>query len=207
VNDVMGYTALLAAAYGHLTPDEAAEAAADTFKRSRELKDSLTAYQKDYEARMSQEMGDVDREFQRFKGSFNEIRRGQVLTALKNFVGGGTMSVLELIDLIAEGTVKAPRGAVVTIAGQAANSALPVLAGTAGMIGGPIVSGIAAMAGSVPVEVGASMMEQLSARGVDITDPESLATALKDAKLMSEIRAAAERKGLTTSAFEGLFQA
>lgn len=72
--------------------------------------------------------------------------------------------------------------------------------GTAGFVGGTF-------AGSAPTEIGAQINEELSRRGFDVTNPDDLERAYGDSKLMADIRARSERKGLTTAGIDALFAA
>lgn len=71
---------------------------------------------------------------------------------------------------------------------------------TAGYVGG-------AFMGQVPTEVGSWMNDAMTKRGVDVTDAGQVEQALRDPKLMAQMRAEAQRKGLTTAAVDMLFNA
>ncbi|MCK4609474.1 MAG: hypothetical protein KAT71_08325 [Gammaproteobacteria bacterium] len=60
-------------------------------------------------------------------------------------------------------------------------------------------------AGGVPSEMGAWISQALSEKGYDLTDKEQVVSALRDTKLMSEIKAEAFRKGITTAGVDALF--
>lgn len=71
------------------------------------------------------------------------------------------------------------------------------IGGTVGLAGGTFL-------GMAPVSVGAEINAQLQKRGVDVTDPDALRRAYADPALMAEVRAIAQRKGLTVSAASAL---
>lgn len=102
---------------------------------------------------------------------------------------------------------------VALIAGQAGPQAaspeelvtVPTFSAVGGSLGGigGFVSG--SFAGQVPVEVGAWINEQLSGKGYDLTDPEQIKQAYSDTELIADIKAEAERKGITTAAVDSIF--
>lgn len=76
------------------------------------------------------------------------------------------------------------------------------LSATVGGVGG-FVAG--SFAGAVPVEVGAWINEALKKKGVDLTNPEEIKAAYSDTELISDIKAEAQRKGLTTASVDAIF--
>lgn len=223
----------LAAAYGLTTPEEAAEQVAAANRRSNELRAMMPDYAKEFSDTMAKESGDVNKAFNTFTGSYKQLREGKILQALADWHNGAVQTVGEAIDMIGAAAVR-PRGLMYSTVENLANS-LPsiitgmatakVAAGTAAIAGqlGPQVAtpeevvtvpiagmvGFAAgsFMGAVPVEVGAWINSEMQARGVDVTDPQALAAAYKDTKLMADIRSEAERKGLTTAGVDALFNA
>lgn len=223
----------LAAAYGLATPEEAAEQVAAANRRSNELREMAPDYAKEFSKTMAEESEDVNKAFNRFTGSYKEMREGKILDALVNFHNGAFQTVGEALDMIGAAAVR-PRGLMYSTVENLANS-LPsvvtgiagakVAAGTAAIAGqlGPQVAlpeevvtvpvagmvGFAAgsFMGAVPVEVGAWINSEMQARGVDVTDPQAIAAAYKDPKMMADIRSEAERKGLTTAGVDALFNA
>lgn len=91
--------------------------------------------------------------------------------------------------------VATPEEVVTVPAGAAIGSAI-------GGVGGFVVG---SFAGQVPVEVGSWINEQLQGKGYDLTNPEDIKKAYSNTELIADIRAEAERKGLTTSAVDSVF--
>lgn len=215
----------LAAAYGLSTPEEAAEQAAAANKRSQELRSMIPDYAKDFNDVMEREGGDVNKAFERFTGSFETLREGKIMQALKDFTMGQIQTVGEVTDMIGAAAVR-PRGLLYSTTENLANSLPSLAAGAAMAKGGAAVGALTGPAapvavpalaiggmatgsfmGAVPVEVGAWINQELQSRGVDITDPQALTAAYKDSKLMADVRAEGERKGVTTAGVDALFNA
>jgi len=81
--------------------------------------------------------------------------------------------------------------------GGAAGTAVPVVGNVAGGIGGFAVGTFSA---SLPGEVGSWMIQALQERGVDMSNPDEILKATSSPEFKNELRAQAERKGLTTAA-------
>lgn len=215
----------LAAAYGLATPEEAAEQVAAANKRSQELRAQMPDYAIDFNDAMARESGDVNKAFDRFTGSFESMREGKILKALQDFSVGQIQTVGEAIDMVAAAAIR-PRGLLYSTAENIANSAPALATGMAAAKGGAAIGaltgpaapvavpalsvigmGAGSFLGAVPVEVGAWINSEMTARGVDTTDPQAITAAYKDAKMMADIRAEAERKGVTTAGVDALFNA
>lgn len=228
-NNLLGSSAHLAAAYGLTDLDSAASFIAEKNKRSRELEKLKPNFAVEYSQAVEKEAGDVQKAWNRLVGSYDKLKEGQVLDALIDFGAGGGLTVAESIDLVLSATVARPRGLVYATAENAANSLPGLLAGfaggKAGAVGGAAagsvipgagtaagaaiggISGFVAggLAGGIPTEIGAWINQGLQEKGFDITDPESIKKAYSDPKLMAEIRAEAERKGITTAGVDAVF--
>lgn len=215
----------LAAAYGLSSPEEAAEQAAAANKRSQELRAQIPDYAQEFNKTMEEESGDLNRAFNKFTGSFETMREGKILQALKDFSVGHIQTAGEVIDMVAAAAVR-PKGLMYSTVENLANSAPALVAGAgmakagaaAGTLTGPAapvavpalaVGGMAvgSFMGAVPVEVGAWINQEMQARGVDITDAQALSAAYRDTKMMADIRSEAERKGVTTAGVDALFNA
>jgi hypothetical protein len=225
----------LAAAYGLSDIESAAEHVAAANKQQQELRARMPDYAKDFNASMEKEGGDVDRAWQRFTGSLGKLKEGDILGALVDFHAGRVQTIGQVLDLVgaavsrpkgllfstAENAANAvpslALGAAGSVAGFQAGSALGAaatiplgpglavgaaaggaLGGGAGFIGGSFLGGAA-------TEIGSQINEQLQKRGVDLTDPAAIAKAYRDPKFLTEVRAAAARKGVTTAAVDTLF--
>lgn len=104
----------------------------------------------------------------------------------------------------------AATGAALALAGgqagpQVATPEEVVTVPAAAVTGALVGFGIGTFAGEAPVEIGAWINQQLAGRGVDVTDAAAIRQAYGDARLMADIRAEAERKGLTTAAIDSIF--
>lgn len=207
LNGLESSTAHLGVAYGLMSPSDAAEIVARANKRARELQEQMPDYAKEFQKSMSKEGEDASQAFNRFVGSYDSFKEGQVLKALKDFGAGGAMTVAETLDMIGAAVAR-PRGLAYTTVENAANM-LPALAtGTAGgLAAGPIGFAAGGFVGAVPLEVGSWVNQELERRGFDVTNPESLQSAYADPKLMTEIRGEAERKGITTAGVDAVFNA
>lgn len=148
-NDLESTTAQMAGAFGLMDPAAAAKAAAAANKRSQEIKDKMPDYAKEFNSVMEKEGGDVSRAFNVFKGSFEQVREGNILNALKDFSKGGALTVGETIDMIAAASVR-PRGLSYSVA-QNLPYAIPSLAAgfAGGEAGAKIGAGVAAIGGQL----------------------------------------------------------
>jgi len=227
----------LAAAYGLMSPQDAAQAVADRNKRSQDLRAKMPDYAKEFSASMEKEGGDINKAFNQFTGSFDSFREGKILEALKDFAVGGGTTIGETLDMIGAAAVR-PKGLTYTTVENLANS-LPALTLGFGMmkggaaIGGAVGAGAGAVTGpgaavtgtagavvggtaglvtgtflgSSATEIGAQINDSLQKRGVDITDANQILAAYSDPQLMAQVRGEAERKGITTAAVDALFSA
>lgn len=108
----------------------------------------------------------------------------------------------QLAAPIAAGAAGSRVGATI---GASAGSVVPGV-GTAagGTIGG--LTGFAAgtFGASVPAEVGSWMIQTLQSEGVDLTNRDAIIAAVQSPKFQNELKAEAERKGLTTAAIDSV---
>lgn len=205
---------LLGAGYGLTSPEEAAQKISEAQKRNQALQAHIPQYARQYSEMSTKESADVDKALAYLRSGRELEKQGDVLGAIRSFFVGGAQTVGETLDLIAS-SVARPRGLIYSTTESLAHSfpallsgAVGTVAGTAALVNpvGGVVGGMAgAFIGGVPVEVGGWMSESLSKRGIDMTDPAQVLKALKDTKLMSELRAQAERKGLTTAGVDAIF--
>lgn len=223
----------LAAAYGLATPEEAAEQVANANRRANELREMAPDYAKEFSQTMAAESGDVNKAWNKFTGSYKQAREGKILQAMMDWHNGAIETVGEAVDMIGAAAVR-PRGLMYSTVENLANSLPSILTGVAGAkvaaagaaIAGQLgpqvavpeeivtvpVAGMVGFAagsfmGAVPVEVGAWINSEMQSRGVDVTDAQAITAAYKDPKMMADIRAEAERKGLTTAGVDALFNA
>lgn len=237
-NDLNASSWHLGAAYGLVDLDTAAEGIAEYNRKSRDLRETQPSYVKEFQAMWEKEGGDASRAWQQFTGSYQSMKDGRILQALKDFGAGGTMTVAESIDAVAAAVIR-PRGLMYTTVESLAHSLPSLITGAAGAKAGATVGGGAGAAvgsiipgagtaagagvgagiggtagfvggsfiGAVPVEVGAWINSSLTERGFDMTTPEGVRAAYSNPELMADIRAEAERKGLTTAAVDAVFNA
>ncbi len=197
----------MAAAYGLTTPQEAAQRAADANKRAQELRARMPNYAVEFNATMEREGKDIDKAFNQFLSSYHSARKGHIKQALVDFLAGGGKTVGETLDMVVAAGTR-PRGLTYATVENLASSAPGIAAGAAGTAaGGPGGMVVGAFVGGVATEVGAQINDSLQKRGVDVTNPEALAQAYADPKLMAEVRAEAQRKGITTAGVDAIFTA
>jgi predicted transcriptional regulator len=227
-NNLGASAVMLGAAYGLLDPEEAAVNIASFQSKSRALQDRAPAYAKEFQEIMSSQMEDIDEAINKVYGSWDQIKEGNILRGLMDFNAGVIETPAEVLDMLASWAIR-PRGAIRAVSENLAYS-LPALAAgqlsgiagakagaAAGAPFGPVgaatgagVGGIAGFAGGfflggLPVEIGASLSEDLSKRGFDLTNAEDLVRAFSDENLIKDLRGRAQRKGITTSAVDSLF--
>lgn len=212
-NNLGGSMWHLAAAYGLASPEQAANAVAEYNKKASDLQAKMPDYARDFNDAMAKEGGDLQKAVNSFMGSFDTYKKGNVLEALKQFATGDIQVTGEVIDMI-KAAVTRPKGLAYSTVENLANSLPAIVTGTGGALAGTAVApgpgtitGYAAgtFAGEVTTEVGSWVNEAMQKRGIDTSDPSAVLRAYSDPKLMSEIRAQAERKGLTTAMIDTVF--
>lgn len=211
----------LRAAMGMGNIEDFAQEIADINKDVQDKKNKAPTWVKEFNKDIEKSGDNLERSFGQFKKSYNDFADGQILEGLANAGEGGFKTWGNLIAYVTE-FASHPRAASSMIAESAAFSFPSIALGFAGAkagaigggaIAGPVGLGIGATAGfvggsftgSTATEVGAWINSALSERGYDITDKDDIISAYKDKTLMSEIRAEAVRKGVTTGAVDALF--
>lgn len=212
---------LIAAAYGKADTRLAAEAVAESSRAQSNLREDAPGYVKEFDKILAEESGDVNAAWNKLTSGYSDIKKRNILDGLKKFGTGSIQTVGESLDLIYESIINNPRavgymtveslansfpslvgGAVTGAGGAAAGSVIPVVGtaagAAAGFVGGTFV-------GSSFVEIGASIQEEMSERGIDLSDADAVEVALKNPDLMADVKARAERKGLTTAAVDAAF--
>lgn len=89
-------------------------------------------------------------------------------------------------------------GSVVPGPGTAAGAA------TGATVGGFVGFAAGTFGASVPAEVGNWMLQNLQSQGVDLTSRDAIIAAVQSPKFQNELKAEAERKGLTTAAIDAV---
>lgn len=203
-HDLMASFNHLFAAYNVLDPEVVASSVADQNKAADELRDKAPNYVKEFRTMIDAESSDVNKAWTRFTGSYDAAKREGVLQGLKDFVVGGATTVGQSLDL-AYNWVTSPRAAAYTTTESLAFSSPAVILGASGAAtAGPVGFAAGTFAGSVFGEVGAYINQSLQERGYNVKDPASIRKAYNNPELMAEIRAEAERKGVTTAMVESL---
>lgn len=214
-------TYLVAAAYGKADVRSAAEAIAGGAAAQQRLRDEAPGYVKEFDKILAEEGGDVNNAFKKLTDGYSDIKKRNILDGLKKFGIGGIQTVGESLDLVYESIVNNPRAVGYMTIESLANSFPSLVGGVAGGAGGgavgSVVPGVGTAAGGVAgfvggtfvgssfVEIGASIQEELSERGIDLADADAVEIALKNPELMAEVKDRAERKGLTTAAVDAAF--
>jgi hypothetical protein len=212
-NNLSASVLSLGIAFGKNNSREAIEAQALLNKRAQHLDSLRPDYSKEFNAAMTEEGGDVNKAFRKWTSSYDSWKDGKILKAMGQFMSGEAETVAEVLDLIRHAAIR-PAGLAYSISENAVNSLPAIGLGAAGAAGGTMVApgigttiGLAGgtFAGEAVTEVGSMINQQFQERGVDITDPDQLEQAYGDPRLMSDIRAQALKKGLTTAAVDALF--
>lgn len=215
-NNLLASAHILRAIYGQATPEEAAQAVSQYHTRAQELSKLKPDYAREFDKAMDQEGTGVTQAFRRIFGKATDNRRIGVLQALRYELP------LEILDMLGQALGR-PKGVAYSTTENLANSAPSLVSGySAGAVGaaaGSALPGVGTVAGftvgmgvgtfmgALPVEVGSQVIESITKRGYDVANPEDLTRALKNSELMTEVRAEAERKGITTAAVDSLFNA
>lgn len=92
----------LAPAFGFADTTSAAEAFVQARQRAKQLRETAPNYKKKWDQLVEKEGGDIDRAWDQFTGSFDQMRRGNILNGLKQFASGGGMTVAETLDFLYE---------------------------------------------------------------------------------------------------------
>lgn len=121
--------------------DDYAETIAATNKKVQERQSQLPVYAQEFQKAAEEEMGDIDKAFERFKGSFDKIQNDQILNGLKDFGVGGATTVGETIDMLYELAVKRPKGTIRATTESLAFSIPSLVTGIAGAKGGAVAGG------------------------------------------------------------------
>jgi Large polyvalent protein associated domain 22 len=204
-NNLGAASHLLGAAFGLTNIEDAAEKVAEYNKKAQELGANKPDYAKEFSDVMAKEGADFGKAADRFIGSYDELRRGNISKALKDASVGGVQSVGELAEMIVAAG-KHPKGLGYATVENLANSLPSLAAGGGGaLVGGPVGFLAGSFGGEYATEVGAWINQALQERGVDMTDPQAIIKAYKDPKFVSDIRAEAERKGVGTAGTSFLF--
>lgn len=197
-------TAHIAAATGMMSIEDAARMSSENNARARVIQGSMPQYHKDFLTMAKEEGGDINRAALRFSEGWDMQRRGQVMNGLEQYALGTIQTPYELADLIGTAALSHKKGlalfmtemlpyAVPAMAGGAAGSRI---GGAFGLPLGPLgakIGGIIGLGGGVfsgvyLSEYGASINEDLAARGYDTSNYEDMLRAYRDPALMKEIR-------------------
>lgn len=99
-----------------------------------------------------------------------------------------------------EGLVGSAPSLTGTLSGGAAGGALGSVVPFVGTAVGATIGAITGtFAGTAPITVGSAINEELSRRGIDITDPHALEAAFRDPSIIGAIRSRAEKAGITSA--------
>ena len=134
----------LGAAYGLISPQDAAVKVAEANKAAAAMREKMPDYAKEFQAISAKESGDVAQRWHQFTSSFGEMRDKKILDGLKDFAVGGIGTVGELADYLAAAAVR-PRGLIYSTAENLAASAPSLVTGTAGAATGAKIGAAAAL--------------------------------------------------------------
>lgn len=229
-SDLGSANVMLMVAYGLIDSNQAAVAVSNLNKRSSELRSRAPDYAKEFNKLWEEEGKDVSLAWNRFTKTKKQIENGRIKDGLADFFQGSIM-LGEAMDLVF-GSIGNPAGLGYSVFENMAYNLPSLITGAAGskigaVGGGAVGTAIApgagtivgttfggvggfvtgSFAGSVFTEIGASILEDFSKKGIDTSNPAALAKAFNDPNLMKEIRERAERKGVTTASVDALFNA
>ena len=210
----------LQAVFGGADPDAAAKNYADASRRIDDIRRRYPSYRKEWDRVVQGRAEDFNDRFQKFLGSWDDLKEGNILGALRGYFVDGALTGGNALGMIWDGMITRPRG-FLSFSAQMVPTVAPVIATSAvmsklgamagGLVGpgGAVIGGFAAgMAGAftsgAAVNAGDWISQALSSRGYNLSDPESMREAFRDPKLISEIRAEALRNGITYGAVEAL---
>ena len=211
---------VLLAAYGKLDLRDVAENISNAHKKMGEIDKTKPDYVKEFEQVTQKEIQEVDtatsnrrRSMKRIEEARKRLNKQKEITPndreefnklMDDYHNGIIENLGEYIDL-AWASISRPKGLIYS-AMQSAVSSAPALIGgaTGGFFGGPLGVAAGSFAGGVPVEIGASVLEDLGEK-IDLTDSEAVYKALSDEKVMKDILGRAQRKGVTTAGVDALF--
>lgn len=210
---------LLAAAFGHQSPQEAARTIVAAKERANTLRQEAPAYATEYANAIAQHEGDLNAARSAVLAGADTTKKAGILNALANFgkaaVAGEPLDPLssrtlgETLSLIGAHVSSFNRikgFAYQNVEGLA--SMAPILAGT--VAGGAVAGTPGGMAGTFigasAVNVGSEIEQALQKHGVDLSDPAALEHALSDPVLMGQVRSTALKAGLTSAGVMTLLQ-
>jgi hypothetical protein len=185
---------------------ETIERQAAANKRSQELSDKRPDYSKEFNAAMAEEGADVSKAWNRLLQTYDELKRGETLNALKSFVTGEVTLVAEGLDMLRHIAMR-PKGLGYSVSENAVNAIPSMGLGFIGAMTGPAAPVAFPMGigmGSAVVEIGATLNSVLQEKGVDITDPDQLEAAYRNPQIMADVRSQALKKGISLGTIDAL---
>ncbi len=204
-NQLESSSTSLAVAFGVIEPDAAADFASQSNATVARLQEMQPDYAKDFKEMFEKNTEDIGIARDRFFDGIIAASEGDMKKYFIDVHLGALGTVMQFEDLLLK-TVTSPFGLGYTVTESLAHSLPSLILGGGGAlvanVPGFVVGGFI---GEVPVEIGASLNEDLAKRGVDVSDRDQLFKAYSDPKLMGELRSRATRKGLTTAMVSALF--
>ena len=216
--------ALMAGAYGKISPENLAEYISTSKKEVEKLSQLKPNYVEEFNKVLAEKSNKIGDAFNKFIDTnyYDLLQSGYYLDALKGFVDG-TVAVDQTLDLLKE-SVKNPKAVSYNIVQQIPNSlpaiGIGVVGAKAGVLAGlatgpfaevasPVLGTVGfaggSFAGSYFTEVGSWIAQVIQEKGYDLKDPEQVIKALKDKDLMSQARSEAENKGFGTASVDFAF--
>lgn len=202
----------LQAIYGLGDIDEVAENFVATQMALQEHMASAPSYRKEWDRIARIKGKNLNTSVNQFFTGFDNIGDGMIMEGLWNAAAGGVGSLGDVISLTWSTTVANPRGfgsfmaEMLPIslpslatggAGAVAGSAAGPGGSLAGFIGGTF-------AGSAAMGAGEWVSDGLARRGVDPTDIDAVKAAFRNPEFMAELKAEANRHGVTYGAVEAI---
>lgn len=182
----------LAAAYGLLSPEEAARGAAEANAFLAESTSRRSVAGQVFSRELEESDG-----FEQFLPFITSPGQG-----LGFLFEQFTRSSPTVVAGAAGGWIGAKGGA--ALGGAVGGPFAPATSTAGGLIFGTAGAAVAGSAASFALEVGGSIEEDLQKRGVDITDPAAILEAYQREGLLTELRHRGELKGFGVSSLDGL---
>lgn len=197
------WTALLANAYGLVPDDEINNFVADRSKAFASAQKRQPEYMKEFTRRLDEAEG-----FFESAGVFLSNPRALGRTAITQSANATIPLITTYLGAKTGAGIGAATG---VVAGNltGVGAALPeelITAPVGATVGGLVGSGTGAFVGTAFIEIGAEIDGMIREAGFDTSDAGQVLQALQNDELMADIRAKAERKGITTASVDALFQ-
>lgn len=208
--------------YGKMTLEEAQNMISANAQLANEIRAKAPDYVQEFNRISKEEVEGIDAGLQKMSAGYKQLQDKDILNGLKEF-GAGTLGVAgNVIDYVGAVTQQ-PKGFAYGLTESLAQSFPASLTGLAGgktgaALGAPLgplgikIGGFVGLTGGA--FVGSTVLnsifyinEELQKRGYDLSNPEEIARVYSNHEMIAEVKAEAERKGLTQGSIDAFFTA